>query len=149
MSVVPRAVSIVPRVAGAVMAASLLAGCAGPAPPSRPPVTPVTIRSASGETLAYAPALVTVVAPGAVLVTFRNESALAHNLVFREPLSGATRTIVDPGTSDQVTLDPVEPGSHPFICTIHDGMAGVLVVERPLTTSARAPRSGSPAREST
>jgi plastocyanin len=131
VSVVPRAVPILRRVAPAVIAACLLADCAGPATPSRPPVTPVTIASASGETLAYVPVQATAVAPGAVLVTFRNESTLAHNLVFSGPLSAATRTIVDPGTSDQLLLDPVAPGSHPFICTIHDGMAGVLVVERP------------------
>jgi plastocyanin len=124
-------VSVLPRVAPAVMAAWLLAACAGPVPPTRPPVTPMTIASAPGETLAYLPIQVTVVAPGAVQVTFRNESTLAHNLVFSAPLSAATRTIVDPGTSDQVLLDPIEPGPHPFVCTIHDGMAGVLTVTRP------------------
>ena len=94
-------------------------------------MTPVTIASAPGETLAYVPAQASVVAPGAVLVTFRNESTLAHNLVFSEPIGAATRTIVEPGASDQVLLDSVAPGEHPYICTIHEGMAGVLIVERP------------------
>jgi plastocyanin len=88
----------------------------------------VTIATAPGETLAYVPAEAAVVAKGPVLLTLRNDSTVAHNLVFAAPLDAATRTIVDPGTSDQVLLDPIAAGSHPFICTIHDGMSGVLVV---------------------
>lgn len=112
-----------------MLAGWLLAGCIGVATPSQAPVTPVTIASAVGETLAYVPARVTVVASGAILVTFRNDSTLAHNLVFGAPLTAATRTIVDPGARDEVLLGSVRPGQWPFICTIHDGMAGVLVVE--------------------
>jgi plastocyanin len=88
----------------------------------------VTITSASGETLAFDPAEITVRAAGPITVTFRNGSSLAHNLVFTAGVTGATRTIVEPGTSDELVLIPAAPGSYPYACTIHDGMAGTLIV---------------------
>lgn len=78
----------------------------------------------------FVPDRVTVVASGPVAVTFRNDSTLPHNLVFTPPLTFATRTIVEPGDGELLVLEPIDAGPHPFICTIHDGMAGVLVVER-------------------
>jgi plastocyanin len=88
----------------------------------------ITITSAPGETLVYEPAETTVRAGGPISVTFRNVSSLAHNLVFTAGVTGATRTIVEPGSSDQVLLHPADPGTYPFACTIHEGMTGTLVV---------------------
>ena len=88
----------------------------------------VTISTAPGETLAFDPAQITVRAAGPITVTFRNGSTLAHNLVFTAGVTGATRTIVEPGTSDELVLTPVAPGSYRYACTIHDGMAGTLIV---------------------
>jgi plastocyanin len=88
----------------------------------------VTISTAPGETLAFDPAQITVPAAGPITVTFRNGSTLAHNLVFTAGVTGATRTIVEPGTSDELVLTPPRPGAYPFACTIHDGMAGTLIV---------------------
>ena len=66
----------------------------------------MTITTAPGETLAFEPAETTVAAAARVKLTFRNGSSLAHNLVFTGGLTGATRTIVEPGTSDELLLAP-------------------------------------------
>ncbi len=89
----------------------------------------VTISSAAGETTAFEPARASVITSGPVAVTFRNHSSLPHNLTFTGALTAATRTIVEPGASEEVLLAAVAPGAYPFVCTIHDGMAGTLVVE--------------------
>ena len=93
-------------------------------------VVSVTISSAPGETLAFDPAEITVRAAGPITVTFRNGSSLAHNLVFTAGVTGATRTIVEPSTSDELVISPAAPGAYRFACTIHDGMAGTLIVLR-------------------
>jgi plastocyanin len=88
----------------------------------------VTITSAPGETLAFELAEPTIRAGGPIIITFRNGSSLAHNVVFTSGLTGATRTIVEPGTSDEILLTRADPGAYPFACTIHEGMAGTLIV---------------------
>jgi plastocyanin len=120
------------RAQGVVAAALLLAGCAGVAPtPSAAPSAPValTITTAPGERLAFEPAEPTVRAAGPIALTFRNASSLPHNMTFTDGLTAATQTIVKPGTSDRVMVVPPAPGAYPFVCTIHDGMAGTLIVE--------------------
>jgi plastocyanin len=105
----------------------------------------VTITSAPGETLAFERAETTVRASGPITVMFRNASSLSHNLVFTAGVTGATRTIVEPGTSDQVLLRPPGPGTYPFACTIHEGMTGTLVVidgEGSTVTRGGAPTGG-------
>ena len=87
----------------------------------------MTITTASGETLAFEPAEITVRAAGPIVLTFRNGSSLPHNLTFTAGLTAATRTIVEPGTSDRLVLSPPASGAYRFVCTIHDGMAGTLV----------------------
>jgi plastocyanin len=118
----------------ALLAGFLLMGCFAsdsPAAVARPTTTSVTIATAPGETLAFVPAEVTVVGGGPIAVSFRNQSSLAHNLVFPGAPPAATRTIVDPGDGDELVLDPGAPGRYPYVCTIHDGMAGVLIVQLP------------------
>ena len=88
----------------------------------------VTITTATGETTAYDPAETAVRAVGPIAITFRNRSSLAHNLVFTAGPTAATRTIVEPGASDELVIPPLATGTYPFVCTIHDGMSGKLVV---------------------
>lgn len=83
--------------------------------------------SAAGETTAFEPAETVVAADGPILITFRNASTLPHNLTFTA-MSAATQTIVDPGTTDEVRLPTLAKGAYPFVCTIHEGMAGILTV---------------------
>jgi plastocyanin len=115
---------------GGLLVALLLVGVAARTMSTSTAATAVsvTISSASGETLAFDPAGITVRASGPITVTFRNRSSLTHNLVFTAGVTGATRTIVEPGTSDELVLTPPHPGAYPFACTIHDGMAGTLIV---------------------
>lgn len=87
----------------------------------------VTIMSARGDTTAFEPAETAVAAAGPISVTFHNASALPHNLTFIA-ITAATRTIVDPGTADELLLPPLAPGAYPFVCAIHEGMAGILTI---------------------
>lgn len=120
------------RALGATGTALLLAGCLAVGPrstgtPSAP--VSVTIGAAAGDTPAFEPAEVTVQTDGPVVVVFRNGSSVAHNLVFTAGVAAATRTIVEPGTSDRLVILPPNEGTYPFVCTIHEGMAGVLLVQ--------------------
>lgn len=102
---------------------------------SPPGSVDVTITTAAGETTAFEPAVTVVQTAGPIALTFRNGSGLPHNLVLTAGSTAATRTIVEPGSSDELLLPPLPPGTYPFVCTIHDGMAGTLVVQ---STSAIA-----------
>lgn len=119
------------RLLGGILVALLLvigvAACQA-ATATPPGAVSVTITSAPGETLSFEPAEATVRAVGPISMTFQNGSSLSHNLVFTAGLTGATRTIVEPGTSAQLVLLPTGPGAYPFACTIHEGMAGSLIV---------------------
>jgi plastocyanin len=120
------------RSQGIVAAALLLAGCVeAPPMPSATARTDVdvTISTAPGDRLAFQPAETTVRATGPIRLTFQNGSSLPHNMTFTAGVEAGTRTIVRPGTSDQILLAPPPPGAYPFVCTIHDGMAGKLIVE--------------------
>jgi plastocyanin len=113
-------------------AVPLLIGCVVTGSTAGSPVdVEVTIGSAPGTTLGFVPAETTVLASGSIQVTFRNASNQPHNLVFTEGVSGATRTIVEPGGFDRLLLARPSPGVYLFVCTIHDGMNGRLVVEAP------------------
>jgi plastocyanin len=120
------------RVFAAIVAATVVAGCAAAGPTTVPTASAadaVTITSAPGDTLAFEPDEATVRADGPITLTFRNGSSLPHNMVFTAGLTASTRTIVRPGTSDELLLVPPAPGAYPFVCTIHDGMAGTLIVQ--------------------
>jgi plastocyanin len=109
----------------------LVAGCIATAPgvTARPLVSAtVTITTATGETTAFDPAETVVDAVRPIAITFRNASSLPHNLVFTAGLTAATRTIVAPGASDELVVSALAPGTYPFVCTIHDGMSGALIV---------------------
>jgi plastocyanin len=109
----------------------LLSACqaAGPAPSlPAPGGVRIAVGTAPGETLAFDPAEVAIREVVPVTVTFRNHSSVAHNLVFTDGLSAATRTIVEPGTFEELHLVPPRAGVYRFVCTIHSEMAGRLVV---------------------
>lgn len=118
------------RLVGLVFLAPLLATCAtaGGAPASASAETGVIVSTSPGETLSFQPTQVVVQAPGPSTLTFQNVSSLPHNLTFTIGLTAATRTIVEPGGSDQVPLIALAPGAYRFVCTIHEGMTGTLVV---------------------
>ena len=111
--------------------AVITAGCAtaGEATPNPSSAVEVTIATAAGERLAFEPAEVSVPSAGTLTITFHNGSALAHNLVFTSGMSVSTGSIVEPGTIERLSVSPLRPGRYRFVCTIHEGMAGSLVVE--------------------
>jgi plastocyanin len=109
----------------------LVAGCIATAPgvtASPPRSVDVTITTAAGIATAFDPAETVVHAARPIAITFRNASNVPHNLVFTAGVTAATRTIVEPGTSDELQFSPLAPGTYPFVCTIHDGMSGTLIV---------------------
>lgn len=109
----------------------LILGCVASAPTATGELdadADVTIATAAGETLAFDPSTTSVRATGRIALTFQNHSSLSHNLVFTDGLTAATRTIVEPGSSDRLLLVSPLPGTYPFVCTIHEGMAGTLVI---------------------
>ena len=109
---------------------ALACGCVR-ADMASPPATPafeLTVGSARGDALAFLPDVVGAPSGTRVRITFRNESSQPHNLTFPAPISAASMTIVEPGMSDAVDLLTPEPGSYPFVCTIHVGMSGTLTV---------------------
>ena len=112
--------------AAALLLAAAVAALSGSAAGSEPGVT---IATAAGPRLAFDPAETTVAAGSSIVVTLRNASSVPHNLVFVDGSGAGTRTIVEPDTSDEFTLDVSAPGTYPFVCTIHDGMAGAIIVE--------------------
>jgi plastocyanin len=109
----------------------LLAGCAIGAGEAATKTVEVTVRTASGDQLAFAPSHVSVPAGVRVHVTFTNASAFAHNLVFTTGIDVGTRSIVQPGESEQLAIEPALPGSYVYVCTIHEGMHGTLTVLAP------------------
>jgi plastocyanin len=118
----------------------LLAGCIAMAPAvtaSPAGSTDVTITTAAGEAAAFVPPETVVQSGRPISITFRNGSSLPHNLVFTAGLTATTRTIIEPGTADELRISPLAPGTYPFVCTIHDGMSGKLIAR--LTGSVAEP----------
>jgi plastocyanin len=108
-------------VLGSVLVAVVLAS--RPGWPAR-----LTVATASGAALAFEPSEVVAEAGRAVEIDFQNRSTLQHNLTFTGQLDGATRTIVEPGMGEVIVVRPPGPGVYPFVCTVHPGMAGQLLV---------------------
>lgn len=109
--------------------ALVIAGCAlgaqaGPSAPS----AAVTVSTAPGQSLAFAPAHVSIPAGTPVRLTFQNASTVPHNLVFTSGVSGGTDAIVGPGASETLSLGPLADGTYRFVCTIHEEMTGQLSV---------------------
>ncbi len=119
-----------PRLATVIGLAAALVGCqATSATTSAPPDgVRIAVATAPGETLAFDPVQVEIGSVAPVTMTFRNRSSVAHNLTFTDGLSVATRTIVEPGWDEVLHIIPPAAGTYPFVCTIHAGMTGKLVV---------------------
>jgi plastocyanin len=89
----------------------------------------ITIGTDTGAELKFDPAEPSVQAGADVRVTFENRASVPHNLTFQAPVNVATSTVVAPGTSETVQFTAPAAGKYPFVCTIHPGMGGNLIVE--------------------
>lgn len=78
---------------------------------------------------AFTPASVTAETGKAVRLRYRNSSEESHNLTFLSPLSAATATILEPGEEELLEFPAPAAGRYRFVCTIHPGMGGALVVD--------------------
>jgi plastocyanin len=79
--------------------------------------------------LKFDPADLTVKAGADVRVTFENRATVPHNLTFEAPINVATASVVAPGTSEAVEFVAPAAGEYTFVCTLHPGMEGKLIVE--------------------
>jgi plastocyanin len=112
--------------------ALLVVGCAiGTQGPITSPAVSVTVTTAPGDQLAYAPAEIGVPAGAPLRLTFRNGSDVPHNLVFTTGIAAATDTIVEPGESQELAIDPLAEGTYRFVCTVHEEMSGTLTAGAP------------------
>jgi len=89
----------------------------------------LTVGTDSGTALLFEPGDLTVPAGGEVVLTFENQSTMPHNLTFQAPISAATATIVDPGAAETITFTAPAAGEYVFVCTLHPGMEGTLIVQ--------------------
>ena len=92
-------------------------------------VVEITVGTDDGSDLLFDPIEVSVPAGATVRLTFTNESTVPHNLTFGEPINVATATVVDPGEEETIEFTAPEAGEYTFVCTLHAGMEGTLVVE--------------------
>jgi plastocyanin len=89
----------------------------------------ITVGTDAGAELKFDPAELTVQAGADVRVTFENRASVPHNLTFQAPISVATSMVVAPGTSETVEFKAPAAGEYSFVCTLHPGMGGKLIVE--------------------
>jgi plastocyanin len=88
----------------------------------------ITVGTDTGAELSFDPAELTVQAGADVRVTFDNRASVPHNLIFQAPINVATSTVVAPGTSETVQFKAPAAGEYTFVCTLHPGMGGKLIV---------------------
>jgi plastocyanin len=88
----------------------------------------VTIGTTTNAQLRFDPTSASVPTGGQVVLTFENLDTVPHNLTFDDPIEATTSTAVAPDASEVLEFQAPEPGSYPFVCTLHPGMEGVLEV---------------------
>jgi plastocyanin len=131
-----------PLAVGAIALMVVLAACSSPSAPGTSEAQPTTITTGpansrtveisvatdAGGALAFDPSQISVPAGAMVRLTFTNRATLPHNLTFGEPINVATATVVDPDASQTIEFMAPGEGTYPFVCTLHPGMKGDLIV---------------------
>ncbi len=87
------------------------------------------VGTGTGASLEFVPETIQAPAETAVVLTFVNSSTVPHNLTFEGSNLGATDPNVAAGASDTVEFTTPPSGAHKFVCTLHPGMEGELVVQ--------------------
>jgi plastocyanin len=89
----------------------------------------IDVSTSAGTERQFVPASVRVPVGVPIRLVFRNASSESHNLSFTGALEPVrTRTIMDAGEHDELTMAAPPPGTYRFVCTIHEGMTGELRV---------------------
>lgn len=106
------------------------AASAAPSGEASGEIVEITVGTDTGSANEFIPSEITVPAGAAVRLTFVNESeSVPHNLTFGDPIDAATATTVGPGEEETIEFTAPEAGEYTFVCTLHPGMEGTLVVE--------------------
>jgi plastocyanin len=123
-----------PTVLLAVLSLAGIAACGGSHAPKPGGGSGTTIGPADAQTFTmhgndddqFVPQTLTA-RVGRLTLTLRN-GGVPHNLTFRDPaLHGIGVVSGDQSKSATLTFD--KPGTYAFVCTIHPGMNGKVVVE--------------------
>ena len=78
---------------------------------------------------AFSPARLAAPADTRVSLAFANMSQAPHTLVLLEPIDVRSGIILEPGHTDRLNFTTPGPGEYRFVCNVHEGMTGFLVVE--------------------
>ncbi|HSJ00516.1 MAG TPA: PQQ-dependent sugar dehydrogenase [Patescibacteria group bacterium] len=106
------------------------AASAAPSGEASGEVIEITVGTDTGSANEFVPDEISVPAGATVRLTFVNESeSVPHNLTFGDPINAATATTVAPGEEETIEFTAPEAGEYTFVCTLHPGMEGTLVVE--------------------
>jgi len=121
----------------ALASTSMLAGCGGsgddaPGAPagggaakSEEVSTPSRPGMVAMKDIAFKPATLTVKV--GEKVTWRNDEAVDHNVVAQEGAAFKSRAF---GQGRTYEFTPEKPGTIKYVCTLHPGMDGEIVVEK-------------------
>jgi plastocyanin len=83
----------------------------------------------SEKEFAFSPQPLVVPARTAVSIAFRNLTAAPHTLIILAPISaGSDQSVPAHGTSRIEFVTP-DPGTYGFVCNVHEGMTGTMVVQ--------------------
>ncbi len=89
----------------------------------------IEVGTGTGPSLDFVPETVQAPRETPIVITFVNASTVPHNLTFEGGNYGATDPNVAPQASDTVEFTTPASGALKFVCTIHPGMEGELVVQ--------------------
>jgi plastocyanin len=121
--------------AALLAAALLLTACGGGGNEGESGETAVTatgpadaqvVTVVSNDKLEFEPATVNAKV-GTLALTHRNGGSIPHNLVFDDKGLGGTETLTE-GKEETLTLTFKNAGTYDFVCTIHSGQDGKVVV---------------------
>jgi plastocyanin len=127
-----------PAAVGVVAAGLLLASCTSSGPPAVEAATAsnvgglATITVLTGPDRRFHPNTITV-HPGLVRLVLKNRvqhvAGEPHNLTF-DTFRAGTLPLIRPGQQTSTTFTAPAPGKYQFVCTIHAGQTGVMVVTK-------------------
>jgi len=96
---------------------------------SRPMPLRLEARALSATEFHFEPARLVAPSHTAVSLTFSNRTQAPHTLVLLPPIDLRSGVIVQPELTDRLEFTTPGPGEYSFVCNVHEGMGGLLVIE--------------------